>query len=80
MPKAYQEAGYRFYFYSNENQEPPHMHVRKAGNEAKFWLSPIELHYNHGFNPNELRQIRDIIEAQHVLLMRSWNEHNARRN
>jgi hypothetical protein len=30
MPKAHEEAGYRFYFYSNKNQEPPHIACAKG--------------------------------------------------
>lgn len=30
-----------FFFYSNEGQEPPHIHVKAGGDEAKFWLDPI---------------------------------------
>ena len=38
--------GYRFYWYSNENGEPIHIHVRKENRKAKFWLSPISLARN----------------------------------
>jgi hypothetical protein len=80
MPKAHEEAGYRFYFYSNENAEPPHMHVRKAENEAKFWLRPVDLEYNYGFNSNELGQIEVIIRKRHRALMKVWNEHQDQRS
>lgn len=31
--------GYRFFFYSNERNEPAHMHAWKGGSEAKFgWV------------------------------------------
>ncbi|RIK41307.1 MAG: hypothetical protein DCC55_12365 [Chloroflexi bacterium] len=33
--------GYRFFFYSNERNEPPHMHVWKGGSESKIWLSTL---------------------------------------
>ncbi len=45
--------GLKFFFYSNEGMppEPAHIHVRKGGAEAKFWLSPhVQLARNDGFN------------------------------
>lgn len=42
MPTIFVYVGFRFFFYSNEGQprEPAHVHVRKAGAEAKFWVRP----------------------------------------
>jgi hypothetical protein len=34
---------FRFYFFSNEREEPAHIHVKAAEAEAKFWLDPNEL-------------------------------------
>jgi hypothetical protein len=36
MPEVFRKLGYVFFFYSNEGQEPMHIHVRKAGGFAKF--------------------------------------------
>lgn len=40
MPKVLEINGYKYFFFSNEGnpQEPCHIHVRKAGNLAKFWI------------------------------------------
>jgi len=35
--------GYRFFFFSNEGTEPPHIHVERGDGYAKFWLEPVEL-------------------------------------
>lgn len=43
MPVVLRINGYRFGFYEADLNEPPHVHVRKAGNEAKYWINPIEL-------------------------------------
>jgi hypothetical protein len=40
VPTALRVEGYRFFFYSNEGHEPPHIHVQKAEGIAKFWLKP----------------------------------------
>jgi hypothetical protein len=51
MPTILRVNGYQFYFYAEEGNEPPHIHVAKAGFDAKFWLSPARLAINHGFRP-----------------------------
>ena len=43
MPTILRVDGHRFFFFSNESGEPPHIHVETADNYAKFWLSPVEL-------------------------------------
>ena len=40
MPTFHRQNGYRFFFYSWENNEPPDVHVEMAGKTAKFWFQP----------------------------------------
>ena len=42
MPVILRYKGYTFFFFSNEGnpREPLHVHVRKAGATAKFWIEP----------------------------------------
>jgi hypothetical protein len=68
-------SGYRFFFYSNEGTEPPHIHVDRAEAYAKFWLTPIRLHDWDGFNQRELNTITRLIEENLAELMEMWNEH-----
>ena len=35
--------GYRFFFWSGDRGEPPHVHVKKGAAEAKVWLDPVAL-------------------------------------
>jgi len=51
MPEVFREGPYRFFFYSNENDEPLHVHVRAENRFAKFWLDPIKLEYSHKMRP-----------------------------
>ena len=62
IPTVLRERRYRFCFFSNEGQEPLHIYVKTGGDEAKFWLEPIELVANYGFNARELNQIKQIPE------------------
>jgi Domain of unknown function (DUF4160) len=42
MPVVFREGGLRYFFFSNEGQprEPPHVHVKGHGCDAKIWLDP----------------------------------------
>ncbi|MFZ2445097.1 MAG: DUF4160 domain-containing protein [Syntrophobacteraceae bacterium] len=45
-PVVLRTGPYRFYFYSHEPNEPPHVHIDRDDQSAKFWLSPVSLAYN----------------------------------
>jgi len=74
MPTILRVNGYQFYFYAEEGNEPPHIHVAKGGFDAKFWLSPARLAVNHGFRPHDLREIANIIEQHEDLILDKWHE------
>ena len=61
-PTILRKGPYRFYFFSNEGTEPPHIHIKGADGEAKFWLNPVVLAYNHGYAGHELGRLEKIIE------------------
>ncbi len=67
--------GYRFFFYSNENAEPAHVHVSKDRNVAKFWLNPVRLATSHGFNARDQLTIQRLVEAHHAEIARAWHDH-----
>ena len=72
----YQELGrYRFYFYSHEPNEPPHVHTDRDDLSAKFWLNPVSLARNFGFNARELRQIERLVTENEQILLEGWNGH-----
>ena len=48
MPEIFRLEGYVFFFYANEGNEHMHVHVRRGGGYAKFWLEPLELDYAKG--------------------------------
>jgi hypothetical protein len=75
MPTVLRSGRFRFFFYSNEGNEPPHIHVKAGGDEAKFWLDPIALAANHGFNGRELGEIEQLIRQHQVELLEAWHEH-----
>lgn len=75
MPTVLRVGGHRFYFYSEENNEPPHVHIRSAENRAKFWLDPVTLVNSRGYNPGEIREVQRITEENQAILLEKWYEH-----
>ena len=57
MPTVLRVGPFRFHFYSNEGNEPPHIHVEKDDMEVKFWLNPISIASNKGFKSVDLRKV-----------------------
>lgn len=78
MPSALRVGPYRFFFFSADGQEPPHVHVERDDARAKFWLNPVRLAESVGFRSAELNRIQRIIEDRVEDLRRSWNEYFAR--
>lgn len=76
MPTIIREGPYRFHFYSRENGEPPHIHVARDDFEAKFWLEPVSLASNFGFNKNELKMIRRLVDKHCQRLKIAYLNHH----
>lgn len=75
MPTVLRVEGYRFFFYSNEGSESPHIHVQKAEGLAKFWLSPVSMVNTTGFNRKQLQRIEEIIREHLAELQEAWHEY-----
>jgi len=73
VPTVAREGPFRFYFYSGDLGEPPHIHVDAAEHSAKFWLSPVSLHYNIGFSARELRTIERILIQRKDDFLGAWH-------
>lgn len=71
MPNVLKTGPYRFYFYSHEPNEPPH--VDRDRLSAKFWLNPVSLARNLGFDARELRHIEKIIREHQTELLEAWH-------
>lgn len=78
MPTLLRIEGFRFYFFSDERQEPPHVHVRRGDGIAKLWLRPVRFASSSGFSRTELRRIRELTFEQQVFLVERWNEYFGR--
>ena len=61
MPTLLRAQGYRFFFFSNEGDEPAHVHVESGRGYAKLWLDPVEVAYSIGYKRSELAFLRDLV-------------------
>jgi hypothetical protein len=74
-PTVFREKGYRFFFFSRE-EERMHVHVVSGNGEAKFWLTPdIELAKNHQLSKIQLKEITLLIEEHCDELINAWRTH-----
>jgi hypothetical protein len=76
MPTVLRIEGYRFFFYSNENNEPPHVHVEKGDAEGKIWLEPsVSVAYFVGFSTREQSDIMQIARENYLVFIQKWYEY-----
>lgn len=77
MPTVLYVMGWRFFFYSNESNEPIHIHCQKAEKECKFWVDTtnfaVEEAYSYGMNNKDKRQVRKIIFEHFEYIEEEWN-------
>ena len=75
MPTILRIGPFRFFFYSNENAEPAHIHVQRDRMLAKFWLKPVALASSTRFSPKDLRKLELLVVENKDILLEAWNEH-----
>lgn len=74
MPTVLRTGYYRFFSYSGNGMDPPHVHVERGDHIAKYWLNPTCLQSPGGFSMIEQRRIYAIISRRHRELMEGWIE------
>jgi len=75
MPTVMVVSGFRFFFYSLEGSEPPHIHVERDQCTAKFWLDPVQLAGSRRFRAHELNRIRALVIEHRVAFKEAWHGH-----
>jgi hypothetical protein len=75
MPTVLRVKGYRFFFFSNEMNEPRHVHIESGEKYGKFWLEPVVLARNLGFRHFELTEIRTLITEHKSYIEEKWDEY-----
>jgi hypothetical protein len=78
MPTILLIMGWRFFFYSNEGDEPIHVHCQKAEREAKLWLDVegFDIVEAHAFNmsPADKRTVRRVVFDNFDYVVSAWQE------
>ena len=75
MPTILRIGPFRFFFYSNEYGEPPHIHIQRDNMLAKFWLNPTSLASSTRFSAKDLRKLETLVDENEHSLMEAWNEY-----
>jgi len=75
VPTILRLFGFRFFFYSNEGNEPPHVHVEKGDATGKYWINPIAEEYMDGFTKTEKKHVQKIILDHQEQFLTDWHEH-----
>jgi hypothetical protein len=71
MPTVLRVGPYRCFFYAGDREEPPHIHVERDDNIAKFWLEPVRLQNSGGYNRREIDRVRRLIEDNQQSILES---------
>ena len=75
MPTLLRWKGYRFFFYSADGWEPPHVHAVKDGKEAKVWLHDLSVAVNLGYGIRELNEIVRKTREEQTALLEAWHDY-----
>ncbi len=66
------------FFYSHENDEPPHVHCTKAEKSAKFFLESAKknliMSYSYNMNSKDIKQVEDILYDNYDYILKKWEE------
>lgn len=74
MPTVARIGPYRFFFFGNEGNEPPHIHVQREKKLAKFWLRTVRASGNSGFSGAELRKIEKLVTVHRAEFLSAWQD------
>lgn len=72
LPTILKVKSFRFFFYSDEGNEPPHVHIENADGECKFWLNPVKLASSRNLSGVIIREIERIIVENKPLLIEKY--------
>ena len=79
MPTVLLIHGWRFFFYSNESNEPIHIHAEKGDMECKFWLifeerKVIEV-FLYNMSPASVKEVKSLVNQHFDYFVEAWNNY-----
>lgn len=75
MPTLLRIGAFRFYFYSHELNEPPHVHVDRGTATIKIWLESLQVAKSRGFRAHEIGGIVAMVETHREMFLEAWHEY-----
>jgi hypothetical protein len=75
VPTVLRAEGFRFFFFSNEGTDPPHIHVERADGHAKFWLQPVSLAASKDLKSVELKRVKLLVIEHQLIFVEKWREY-----
>lgn len=74
-PTIFREGPYRFFFFSREETRM-HVHVTKAGGNAKFWIEPIVALADYdGLKAHELKELERLVRDHYDEIKEAWQKY-----
>lgn len=75
MPTVLRIGAFRFYFFSHEPNEPPHVHIDRGEATMKVWLETLEVAKSRGFRAHEIGSVVAMVRANQPKLLEAWHEY-----
>jgi predicted SnoaL-like aldol condensation-catalyzing enzyme len=76
VPTLLRQGPYRFFIYSGDRDEPPHVHVERENRVAKVWLDPVRLvpvHSRVDMAPGEIYSVMHIFRFRDGRIAELWD-------
>lgn len=81
MPSIFTVAGYKIYFWSNENNEPVHIHIAKGKpthNSTKYWVTSggglLQANNNSRIPKKDLVKLESYIQSNIYIILNMWKQ------
>jgi hypothetical protein len=74
MPTVLRIGQFRFHFYSDEWNEPAHIHVATPDGECKYWLAPVLCAKIRNVRPHIVREIEKLVYQNQEYLLEKYYE------
>jgi hypothetical protein len=74
MPTVLRKNGFRFFFYSGDGKEPPHIHVIGRGGEMKIWLDPLVISKAYNLKAPDQKEVLSIAVENVKMLLEAWRK------
>lgn len=75
MPTVMRIGAFRFYFYSHEPNESPHIHIDGGEATIKVWLGSLDVARSRGFRAHEINGIVAMVAEHQTALTEAWHEY-----